>query len=129
MFFSPEPAPGRRDSSFPGTQRRTSIEHLEPRRLLAAPIADAGGPYNLFEGQQLNLDASGSSDADGDIASYVWTINGQVQTAKTAPSLTLTWGELQSMGLGNGTQTYNVSVKVIDLTSQETSDGTTLTIN
>lgn len=129
MSLAPRrPIPSRHDASHPDA-RRAPIEPLESRRLLAAPVADAGGPYSVLEGQQLDLDATGSTDADDDIASYIWTIDGQVQPAKTVPTLTLTWGELETMGLGNGTQTYNVSVKVIDLTAQESTDGATLTIN
>ncbi|MFT5127855.1 MAG: hypothetical protein ACI8W8_001462, partial [Rhodothermales bacterium] len=41
-----------------------------------APIADAGGPYTAQPGESVTLDASGSTDVDGDIASYSWDIDG-----------------------------------------------------
>ena len=37
-----------------------------------APVADAGVEQNVSAGQQVTLDATGSSDIDGDILSYVW---------------------------------------------------------
>ena len=40
------------------------------------PVADAGGPYVVDEGAPLTLDASWSSDPDGNIASYGWDLDG-----------------------------------------------------
>jgi hypothetical protein len=47
-----------------------------------APTADAGPDQTVNEGDSVSLDASGSSDQDGTIASYSWT-----QTAGTAATL------------------------------------------
>lgn len=41
-----------------------------------SPAADAGGPYNVAEGTAIQLDATGSSDPDGSIASYAWDFDG-----------------------------------------------------
>ena len=41
-----------------------------------APSAVAGGPYTTTEGNGVTLDASGSSDADGDALSYAWDVDG-----------------------------------------------------
>jgi len=46
------------------------------------PTADAGGDQLVDEGVQVTLDGSNSSDADGTIASYLWT-----QTAGTPVTL------------------------------------------
>lgn len=40
-----------------------------------APIANAGGPYVVMEGSTALLDASASSDADGNIVSYAWDLD------------------------------------------------------
>ena len=48
-----------------------------------APVADAGADQTVNEGVTVNLDGSGSSDADGSIAAYAWT-----QTAGTPVTLT-----------------------------------------
>ena len=38
-----------------------------------APVANAGGPYNGYRNQAVVFNGSGSSDADGDALTYVWT--------------------------------------------------------
>lgn len=38
------------------------------------PTADAGGPYSVDGGETVELDGTGSSDPDGTIVSYSWTI-------------------------------------------------------
>jgi len=44
-----------------------------------APTAEAGGPYNGYTGQDIRLDAAGSTDPGLDIASYQWDLNGDGQ--------------------------------------------------
>ncbi len=106
-----------------------TLEALEPRRLLSsAPVADAGGSYQILEGQEITFDASGSSDAENNIVSYTWTVAGQVQTPSASPTLLLTWGQLELMGLGDGTAVHDVSVTVRDATDLESTATTTFTV-
>jgi streptogramin lyase len=73
-------------------------------------VANAGGPYSIHEGDSLTLDASGSSDPDGDPLTYSWTINGHANAA-TGLSTTLSWPQLQALGVADeGTVTVQVTV-------------------
>ncbi len=52
------------------------------------PQADAGGPYSADEGVPLPLDATGSTDPNGDIILYEWdcTGDGVVDVSSTSPT-------------------------------------------
>ncbi|PKQ16483.1 MAG: hypothetical protein CVT67_04955 [Actinobacteria bacterium HGW-Actinobacteria-7] len=41
------------------------------------PVADAGGPYTAYEGALVSLDASASTDPDGNALSFSWTLDGE----------------------------------------------------
>jgi hypothetical protein len=96
----------------------------------APPVAHAGGPYLINEGSSLTLNASGSHDPNGDSLTFAWDLNGDgqfVDAAGVAP--TLTWAELESLGLSGGPATIsNLRVRVDDgfgnvVTSSATSLG------
>ena len=79
------------------------------------PAADAGGPYTVDEGGTLNLNASGSSDPDGNPLTYYWDINGDGSfgdASGLAP--TLSWSQLESLGIRSGPATFDVRVRVDD---------------
>ncbi len=79
------------------------------------PVANAGGPYTIVEGESLTLDASGSSDADGDTLTYSWDINGDGTFGDaTGVNPTLTKSQLTSLGITNETASFNVTVRVDD---------------
>ncbi|MDN2580989.1 PKD domain-containing protein [Aquibium sp. ELW1220] len=78
-----------------------------------APVADAGGDQEVQPGDEVTLDGSGSSDADGDGLAYLWTQTGgetvtlSSATAKaptfTAPATagTLTFSLVMNDGLAD----------------------------
>ncbi len=72
-----------------------------------APVADAGGPYNVSPGRSAVLDASGSSDPDGDTLTYAWDLDGDGQF-DDATGATATFRGNRRPG------TYPVSVQVSD---------------
>ena len=80
-----------------------------------APVANAGGPYTVTEGGSLTVTAAGSTDADNDTLTYSWDINGDGTFGDaTGVNPTLTKAQLNSLGINNGTATFNVKVRVDD---------------
>lgn len=106
-----------------------------------APTADAGGAYTIYEGGSVNLDASGSSDSDGTITTYMWDLDndgdfeGANDLTTASSSLTVTWSELVAAGIneggaeaGGGTD-YTVGLRITDDDGDVTDVTTTITVN
>ena len=84
----------------------------------APPIADAGGPYVIHEGESLTLSAYASF---GYSLTYSWDVNGDGSfTDATSVHPTLSWDQLKSLGINHGPATYNVEVQVDDRFGNET---------
>jgi hypothetical protein len=79
------------------------------------PVASAGGPYTVPEGGSLALNASASSDPNMDPLTYSWDVNGDGTFGDASGVMpTLTWSQLQALGINDGPSTYGVKVRVDD---------------
>lgn len=76
----------------------------------APPIADAGGPYSIREGQSLTLDGLQSNDPDGDSLTFAWELNGDgLFDDAVGAQPTLTWSQLIQLGWDdNGSHTVQL---------------------
>ena len=70
----------------------------------ATPIADAGGPYLIDEGDSLQLDGSGTTDADSGALTYQWDVdgNGNYNEGITGQQPVVSASQLAALGLGDG---------------------------
>ena len=94
------------------------------------PVANADGPYTIYVGDMLTLDASGSTDDDNNIVSYIWDLddNNSFETdASSNAVFDVNYSYLQSLGLLVG-NTYKIHLKVTDGGGLSNIANTTLTI-
>jgi phospholipase C len=78
-----------------------------------APTPDAGGPYNLTEGQSITLDASKSFDIQGlSIDRYAWLLDGTV-LGLSGETATLPWATYAAKG-GTDEGTHYITVSETD---------------
>ena len=81
----------------------------------ATPIADAGGPYKIDEGQPLELDASGSSDPGQDPLTFLWDLDGDgVYDDAAGEKPIVPWETLEALGLPSDGTPMAISVRVDD---------------
>lgn len=71
-------------------------------------VAEAGGPYTVAEGEQLTLDSGGSSPG----LSYAWDLNNDGTFDRDGAGPTLTWAELEALGINDGPGTHTVTLRV-----------------
>ena len=84
------------------------------------PVADAGGPYAVDEGNEITLDASNSYDLDDGISVYEWDLDhdGEYDDA-TGETQTLVYSD-------NGI--YTIGLKVTDSNGAFSTNSTTVTV-
>lgn len=97
----------------------------------STPTADAGGPYNIAEGDSLNLDASASSDPDTDPLTYRWDLDNDGNFGEpgepTTETPTVDWATLQTYGIDDD-GVYTIGLRVDDGRGGIDTTTTTLTV-
>ena len=121
---------GRDDApSGGGDVRLTAISTSASEWNLAVPhppVADAGADQTVDHKTAFSLDASGSSDADGDPLTYHWTqVDGPVAVIRDED---VTTPEAQVDGV-KGPATLTFRVTVIDPTGRSDTDEVVVTVN
>jgi len=98
------------DSAF-----ASECANINTPRPNTAPSADAGKSYSIIEGTNLVLEASGSSDADGDSLSYAWDLdNDGAYDDASGVNPTVTWETLNDLGYVTGVGSFSVGLEVND---------------
>ncbi|MEZ6135354.1 MAG: LamG-like jellyroll fold domain-containing protein [Pirellulaceae bacterium] len=95
-----------------------------------APTASHGGAYAINEGDSLNLDASGSTDVDGDTLTYRWDLDndGQYDDLVTSNATeAVAWSTLYGLGVDDD-GVYTIGLQVDDGNGGLVASSTTVTI-
>lgn len=81
----------------------------------SAPVASAGGPYQIQAGQTVTLSASASDADPGQALSYSWDLNNDgVYTDAYGIAPTIPWWQLLQLGVGPALGNYPIRVRVSD---------------
>ncbi|MBY0587807.1 hypothetical protein K2X85_11565, partial [bacterium] len=103
--------------------------YLEPYGPNTLPTAVTGGPYTVAEGNSLVLNGSSVDPDFGQTVTFSWDLNGDgVYGDATGATPTLTWSQLQALGINDGPGSRTVRVRTFDGFDTTTSASTTLTI-
>lgn len=97
---------------------------------IAAPIANAGGPYSIHLGDSLVVNGSASSDPDipnGDFISYLWDLGANGSADGTGITDTFSAVELASAGISS-TGLYSLRLTVTDIYGLTDSQVTSLEV-
>ncbi|MCP4712273.1 MAG: PKD domain-containing protein [Planctomycetes bacterium] len=80
-----------------------------------APIAHAGGAYEIYEGQSLPLNASATTDPGQDPLTFLWDLDDDgVYDDAAGVNPIVPWATLEALGLASNGDTLDISVRVDD---------------
>jgi Tol biopolymer transport system component len=115
----------RADLTGGNADRNSEIFHAVCAGPHDVPTADAAGPYSVPEGGAVTLDASGSSDPDGDALAFAWDLDGDgaYETPGTTASFSAAGRDgpssavvgLQACDPSGGCDTDDASVAILNL--------------
>ncbi len=98
----------------------------------STPTANAGGPYTIDEGGNVNLNGSVSSDPDTDLLTFAWDLDNDGNFGElgepTTETRSVDWATLQTYGIDDD-GVYTIGLKVDDGRGGINTTTTTLTVN
>ncbi len=103
---------------FMVTENRNLVAIFTPNK---PPVSEAGGPYTVDEGSSVTVDASGSSDPDGDNLTYAWDLDNDGTYENPGVTATLTPPD--------GTANIIVGLQVSDGNGGVSTDTATVNVN
>ena len=93
------------------------------------PVAAAGGPYIINEGNGVVLNGLASADPEGSALSYSWDLNNDgVFGDAVGATPSINWGSLNSFGITNQ-GIFAIGLRVADGAGNSNTTTTTLTVN
>jgi hypothetical protein len=97
--FRSKVSSSREDANVDNVQIK-AIQSIGPSN--SAPVANAGGPYSVNEGEEVSLNGTASFDSDGSIVAFAWDFDGDGMyddAAGASPTYSSTMDGLQAIGL------------------------------
>lgn len=109
------------DSTWPVTgfgDKVQANQGFDPENI---PVADAGGPYGVAEGESIQLDATASFDLDEEALTYAWTLDAAGALEGT--------GSTPRFDAQDGAHTYTATVRACDPSGDCSEDTATIAVS
>ncbi|MEZ6122866.1 MAG: PKD domain-containing protein [Planctomycetaceae bacterium] len=112
------------------SEEATTVVAINITAVNGDPAVSHGGAYTINEGDALNLDASGTTDPDGDTLTYRWDLNNDAtyDIVTTSATTTPLWSALSSYGIDDD-GVYTIGLQVDDGNGGIVTTSTTVTVN